>query len=176
MDTYKHHQNKPKINTMNNIMTSSDFVAQFDSHIAITNKSRLLALLLTICGAALLFVAHLLREAEDLSTVVMTIGVVVLAVGVVKCIRPGSKITHKATGEHIRRELLGFESEQRAEAERALSEGRFEELKKLVAKGSSAPVVAVIYTTPSGGVKVGQLLHYVPYQYEPLTKVYSFIK
>lgn len=53
----------------------------------------------------------------------------------------------------------------------ALEGGNLELVKALAAK-EGAPIVTVTYHTASGSFMAGQIFHYVPYEYEPLSKVY----
>ena len=129
---------------------------------------RTLLIVITLFGVGVLAIANSLRDAENLSTLLLTIGIVLLAFGIIKLIRPSRKIYYVATGEVVRRHIEGHEQESKERVVAACREGNFGQIAALAAKNSSTPLVSVTYTTPSGSLRIGQVLNYVPYEYQPL--------
>lgn len=143
-------------------------LCQFCSEVEERSAGRLIPAFVTLAGGLLLMWANSLSEASDWSVSVFTAGIVMLAIGIIRLIRPSRTLVYVATGEKVVRHFEGHPQEARADVEKTLGEGNFEHLTSLKATTSSAPLVSVIYTTASGSFRIGQLLHYVPYEYQPL--------
>ena len=158
--------------TMNNILNKIDLCAHYPQLVAMKNKSRLIPVIITLVGIMVLALANSLSEAEDLSIGLYTIGLVVLIIGIVKLIRPSREIIYLKTGERISRRFDGYKQEDKEMVLTHLQAGDFDALAKRVFQGVNAPFVTVTYTTESGSLRVGQMMHYVPYEYEPLSEVY----
>lgn len=132
------------------------------------SAGRVVPAFVALVGIVLLVWASSLRDAENWSVAMLTIGIVVLAIGIIKLIRPSRTLFYVVTGEKVVRHFEGYEQEARTQVEKCLQEGSFEQLASLKASNSSAPLVSVTYSTASGSLRIGQLLHYVPYEYQPL--------
>lgn len=143
-------------------------LCRYCSEVEERSAGRVVPAFVALVGVVLLVWASSLRDAEDWSVAVLTIGIVVLAIGIIKLIRPSRTLFYVATGEKVVRHFEGHEQEARAHIEKALADGNFEVLASLKASTSSAPLVSVTYSTASGSLRIGQLLHYVPYEYQPL--------
>lgn len=152
---------------MNNILNSYD-LAYYYSEVELCDKKRTAPIIILLLGVALLVVAILIKENENLSTLLLTLGFVGAGVGIIKIIRPGIRITHSATGETIVRHEYTLEQENQAKAEELLRNGNHEALKALSKPNS--PLMVVTYSTPSGTLFIGQMFHYVPYEYQPLAE------
>ena len=152
---------------MNNILNRYD-LANYYGEIELCDKKRTLPIIILLLGVALLVVAILIKENEDLGTLLLTLGLVCAGVGIVKIIRPGIRITHSATGETIVRHEYTLEQENQAKAEELLRNGNHEALKAL--SKANSPLLVVTYSTHSGSLFIGQILHYVPYEYQPLAE------
>ncbi len=154
---------------MNNILNREDLCRLYPAEVALKSGSRVVPAIVTLAGIILVALSGSLGDdQENLSTALFTLAIVVLAFGIIKLIRPSRTLFCVATGEKVTRRFEGHEQEARAHIEQALKDGNFELLDGLKAAGSSAPLVSVSYTTPSGSLRIGQLLHYVPYEYQPL--------
>ena len=81
------------------------------SDVAERPTSRALPIIITLLGVGLLAITNSLRDAENLSTLLLTLGVVLLAFGVLKLIRPSRILYYVATGEVVRRHIEGHEQE-----------------------------------------------------------------
>lgn len=160
---------------MKNILNKESLCTHFPQ-VEIRSKSRLLPTITTLIGIIILSLSISLKDAENLSTALLTIGVVILAIGIIKLIRPSQMMVFASTGERVVRRIEGHSQEVKAEIEASLRSGDFEAITPLIAKGSCAPLVSVTYTTPSGSLRIGQVLHYIPYEYEPLTEAFAHIK
>ena len=160
---------------MKNILNKESLCAHFPE-VAIRNKSRAIPIVVTLTGILILILSISLKEAENLSTALLTVGVVVVAIGIIKLIRPSQELIFVTTGERITRRTESHEQEVRSDIERALHSGNFEALASLSAKTSSAPLMSITYTTSTGSLRIGQVLHYIPYEYEPLTEAFAHIK
>lgn len=154
---------------MNNILNKEDLCGYFPE-VVLRPASRLVPALVTLVGLIVLVWASSLTEADTLSAALLTLGVVVLGFGVIKLIRPSRSLIYLPTGEKVVRHFEGHEQEARSQVEEALTKGDFEALGALKAQSNSAPLVTVTYTTPSGSLRIGQALHYVPYEYVPLAE------
>lgn len=154
---------------MINILNKEDFCGFYED-IALRTKSRLISLFVIFVGILLLFLAIYLKEAENLSTALLTIAFVVFGIGLVKLIQPSRVMIYTPTGEKVVRRFARYEQDKRSDVEKAIAGGDYQRLLSLESKESNAPVVAIIYSTTSGSVLIGQLLHYVPYEYEPLVE------
>ena len=159
---------------MNNIMNRGDLCRHY-SEVEERSAGRVVPAIVTLVGIVLLVWASSLGDAENWSVamftigiVVFAIGIVVFAIGIIKLIRPSRTLFYVATGEKVVRHFEGYEQEARTQVEKCLQEGNFEQLASLKASNSSAPLVSVTYSTASGSLRIGQLLHYVPYEYQPL--------
>ncbi|MBO7300952.1 MAG: hypothetical protein J6U53_06085 [Tidjanibacter sp.] len=139
-------------------------------------KSRLIPTLITLIGIIIISLSISIKEVENLSTILLTIGIIISAFGIVKLFRPSQEMVYITTGEKVLRHIKGHKQEVKAELEETLCNGNFEALTPLISESSCAPIVSVTYTTTSGSLQIGQLLHYVPYEYEPLSEVYVHIK
>lgn len=159
---------------MKNILNKESFCAHFPQ-VEIRYKSRLLPTITTLAGIVTLIFATSLKDAENLSTALLTFGVVILAIGIIKLIRPSQIMVFTETGERVVRRMEGHTQEVKADIEASMRNGDFEAITPLISKSSCAPLVSVTYTTPSGSLRIGQILHYVPYEYEPLSEVYAHI-
>ena len=159
---------------MKNILNKESFCAHFPQ-VEIRYKSRLLPTITSLVGIIILSLSTSLKDAENLSTAILTIGVVILAIGIIKLIRPSQMMVFTVTGERVVRRMEGHTQEVKADIEASLRNGDFEAITPLISKSSCAPLVSVTYTTPSGSLRIGQILHYVPYEYEPLSEVYAHI-
>lgn len=157
---------------MNNILNKTDLCAQYSQLVTMKEKSRIIPAIMTLVSVVLLALANTIVEAETLSITLFTAGVVVLIVGIVKLIRPSHEIIYLKTGEKVTRRFEGHEQEHREKVTNILKSGDFKALASVVAKNSSAPIVSVTYTTPSDSLRIGQILHYVPYEYAPLSDVF----
>lgn len=152
---------------MNNIMNRGDLCRHY-SEVEERSASRVVPAIVTLVGIVLLVWASSLGDAENWSVAMFTIGIVVFAIGIIKLIRPSRTLFYVATGEKVVRHFEGYEQEARTQVEKCLQEGNFEQLASLKASNGSAPLVSVTYSTASGSLRIGQLLHYVPYEYQPL--------
>lgn len=150
---------------MNNILNRYD-LANYYGEVELRNKLRTTPIIILLLGVALLVVAILIKDNENLSTALLTIGFVCAGVGIVKIIRPGIQITHSATGETIARHEYTVEQEEQSKAEELLRNGNHEALKALSKPNS--PLMVVTYSTASKALFIGQMFHYVPYEYQPL--------
>lgn len=136
-------------------------------------QSRLMPVVATLLSIAIIVLSAMLKEKEDLSTVLLTVGVVALVASLAKLAIPSRRLVYLPTGEKIVCVSLNHPKELAERVEHALASGN-QELLKALAVGQSAPLMTVLYTTSSGSLFAGQTLHYVPYEYKPLTKVYLF--
>jgi hypothetical protein len=127
----------------------------------------------TLLSIAIVALSVILRESEDLSTVLLTVGVVALVASLAKFANPSKRLVYLPTGERVVCVSLNHPKELAERVEHALGSGNGDLLKAL-AVDQSAPLMTVLYTTPSGSLFAGQTHHYVPYEYKPLTKVYLF--
>ncbi|MBQ8272216.1 MAG: hypothetical protein IJZ09_04340 [Tidjanibacter sp.] len=152
---------------MKNILNKEDLCGYFPE-VVLRPASRLVPAVATLVGLIVLVWASSLTEADTLSAALLTVGIVILAYGVIKLIRPSRTLYYLPTGEKLSRHFEGHEQDMRSEVDKALVSGDFEALGSLKAQNSSAPLVTVTYTTPSGSLRIGQALHYVPYEYVPL--------
>ena len=159
---------------MKNILSKESLCAHFPQ-VEMRQKSRLIPTLTSLAGIIFLALSTSLKDAENLSTALLTIGIAILAFGIVKLIRPSQMMVFTATGERVVRRMEGHTQEVKADIEASLRNGDFEAITPLISKSSCAPLVSVTYTTPSGSLRIGQILHYVPYEYEPLSEVYAHI-
>lgn len=161
---------------MNNILNKIDLCAHYPQLVAMKNKSRLIPAIITLVGIMILALANTLSEAENWSIGLYTVGLTVLIIGIVKLIRPSREVIYLKTGEKVSRRFDGYRQEDKERVLALLKEGNFDALGKRAAQGGSAPFVTVTYTTASGSLRVGQMMHYVPYEYEPLSEVYIHTK
>ena len=161
---------------MNNILNKIDLCAHYPQLVAMKNKSRLIPAIITLVGIMILALANTLSEAENWSIGLYTVGLTVLIIGIVKLIRPSREVIYLKTGERISRRFDGYRQEDKERVLALLKEGDFDALGKRAVQGGSAPFVTVTYTTASGSLRVGQMMHYVPYEYEPLSEVYIHTK
>lgn len=161
---------------MNNILNKIDLCAHYPQLVAMKNKSRLIPAIITLVGIMILALANTLSEAENWSIGLYTVGLTVLIIGIVKLIRPSREVIYLKTGEKVSRRFDGYRQEDKERVLALLKEGNFDALGKRAVQGGSAPFVTVTYTTASGSLRVGQMLHYVPYEYEPLSEVYIHTK
>ena len=161
---------------MNNILNKIDLCAHYPQLVAMKNKSRLIPAIITLVGIMILALANTLSEAENWSIGLYTVGLTVLIIGIVKLIRPSREVIYLKTGERISRRFDGYRQEDKERVLALLKEGNFDALGKRAVQGGSAPFVTVTYTTASGSLRVGQMMHYVPYEYEPLSEVYIHTK
>ncbi len=159
---------------MKNILDKESLCAHFPE-VEIRSKSRAVPLVVALTGILITILSISLKDVENLSTALLTIGVVVAAIGIIKFIRPSQVLIFVTTGEKVTRRIEGHEQEAKSDIEHSLRSGNFEALAPLAAKNSSAPLVSVTYTTPSGALRIGQVLHYVPFEYEPLSDVFVHI-
>lgn len=116
-----------------------------------------------------------MKENESLATTLFVVGITLLGIGIVRLVAPGSILIYVPTGEKIQTKTYNHHQGLEGEVEHALAKGRVDSLKNLAAK-ENAPLVTVTYTTASGSLFAGQTLHYVPYEYEPISKVYIIEK
>lgn len=72
---------------MNNILNKED-LCRYCTEVEERSVGRIVPAIITLVGIVLLVWASSLRDAEDWSVVLLTIGIVVLAIGVIKLIRP----------------------------------------------------------------------------------------
>ncbi|MBO5805341.1 MAG: hypothetical protein J6R10_00585 [Tidjanibacter sp.] len=151
---------------MENILKKEALCA-LSNNIEITYRKRITPILLLLLSVGLIIVARRLYDAEDLSTIMLTVGVVVLIVAVVKLIAPSRVVRYKPTGEKIVTHTYNHPIETSKEVERALRSGDLEYVATLAAK-ENAPLMTVLYSTPSGRFVAGQTLQYIPYEYTPL--------
>lgn len=151
---------------MKNILKPID-LADACAEVEMKNNNRLVPAVVTLLGVVVVVISTMLADAENLSTMLLTLGVVVAGVGIVMLIRPGSKLIYRATGERIHRHSYSHPVERKERVMAALNEGKFDLVVSLDAR-QNAPLMSVIYRTTSGSFCAGQLLHYVPYEYEPL--------
>ncbi len=161
---------------MNNILNKIDLCAHYPQLVAMKNKSRLIPAIITLVGIMILALANTLSEAENWSIGLYTVGLTVLIIGIVKLIRPSREVIYLKTGERISRRFDGYRQEDKERVLALLKEGNFDALGKRAVQDGSAPFVTVTYTTASGSLRVGQMMHYVPYEYEPLSEVYIHTK
>ena len=161
---------------MSNILNKIDFCAQYPQLVVMKDKSRLMPAIITLVGIMILALANTLSEAENWSIGLYTVGLTVLIIGIVKLIRPSREVIYLKTGERISRRFDGYRQEDKERVLALLKEGNFDALGKRAVQGGSAPFVTVTYTTASGSLRVGQMMHYVPYEYEPLSEVYIHTK
>lgn len=161
---------------MNNILNKIDLCAHYPQLVAMKNKSRLIPAIITLVGIMILALANTLSEAENWSIGLYTVGLTVLIIGIVKLIRPSREVIYLKTGERVSRRFDGYRQEDKERVLALLKEGNFDALGKRAVQGGSAPFVTVTYTTASGSLRVGQMMHYVPYEYEPLSEVYIHTK
>lgn len=159
---------------MKNILHKESLCALFPQ-VEIRYKSRLFSTITTLVGIIILSLSISLKDTENLSTALLTLGVVILAIGIIKLIRPSQIMVFSTTGERVVRRMEGHSQEVKAEIEASLRSGKFEEIVPHISKSSCAPLVSITYTTTSGSLRIGQILHYVPYEYEPLSEVYAHI-
>ena len=155
---------------MDNIMNKDDLCA-YCTQIEMRYKSRLLPVLGTMLAIAAIVAALAMKEDEDISTALLTLGIVLLIVAVVKLFAPGKRLIYTPTGEVVVAKTYNHPQGLEDRVEHALASGNLELVKALAAK-DGAPIVTVTYSTASGSFVAGQIFHYVPYEYEPLTKVY----
>lgn len=161
---------------MNNILNKIDLCAHYPQLVAMKNKSRLIPAIITLVGIMILALANTLSEAENWSIGLYTVGLTVLIIGIVKLIRPSREVIYLKTGEKVSRRFDGYRQEDKERVLALLKEGNFDALGKRAVQGGSAPFVTVTYATASGSLRVGQMMHYVPYEYEPLSEVYIHTK
>ncbi len=160
---------------MKNILSKESLCTHFPQ-VEMRQKSRLIPTLTALAGIIILALSISLKDAENLSTALLTIGIAILAFGIVKLIRPAQEMVFVTTGEKVFRRMEGHNQEVEYELKESLRNGNFDTLTTLIAKNSCAPIVSVTYTTTSGSLRIGQILHYVPYEYEPISEVYAHIK
>lgn len=154
---------------MKNILKKEDLCGYFPE-VVLQPASRLIPAVVTLVGVIILVGASSLTESGNMSAALLTLGVIVLGFGVIKLIRPSRSLVYIATGEKVVRHFEGHEQESRSQVEEALAKGDFEALAALKAQSNSAPLVTVTYATPSGSLRIGQALHYIPYEYVPLAE------
>lgn len=154
---------------MNNILNKEELCRNF-SDVEMRSGSRLLPAIVTLVGIIFLVWSSNVGDAENLGAALLVVAIALLAFGVVKLIRPSRELVYMATGEKVVRNFVGYEQEKRQGVEDALKAGDLEKLHSLASKNSSAPLVTVTYVTRSGSLLIGQMLHYVPYEYQPLTE------
>ena len=152
---------------MNNILNREDLCGYFPE-VILRPASRLVPTMITLVGIIILVWASSLTESNGFSAALFMIGVVALAIGIITLIRPTRSLRYLPTGEKVVRHLEGYEQEARSRIEQALATGDIEALNALKSHSNSTPLVVVTYSTPSGSLCIGQVLHYVPYEYEPL--------
>lgn len=159
---------------MENIMHKEGLCAHCPQ-VEMRYKSRLMPVVATLLSVAVVVLSFMLKEMEDLSTVLLTVGIVALVVSVIKLVSPSKVLIYTPTGEKVSRSSINHSAELIERVEHALSSGNVELLRALAAKESS-PLMTVLYTTPSGSLLAGQTLQYIPYEYHPKTRVYIFTK
>lgn len=143
--------------------------------VEIRYKSRLMPVVATLLSVAVVVLSSMLKDMEDLSTVLLTIGVVALVASAAKLVAPSKVLIYTPTGEKIRRSSLSHKAELAERVEHALGSGNTELVRALAVK-ESAPLMTVLYSTPSESLIAGQTLEYIPYEYQPKSKVYIFTK
>lgn len=143
--------------------------------IEMRSKSRVAAIVSTLFAVAIIAASAMIKDMEDLSTVLMTVGVVALVASLAKLFGPGKKLTYRPSGERVMRVTLSHTQEVAQELESALSRGDYKQVVALASK-ESAPLMTIVYRTPSGSLFAGQSFQYIPYEYQPLTKAYLFAK
>lgn len=156
---------------MKNILSKEELCSNF-AEVEMRAGSRVVPAVVTLLGIILLVCVNTLGDAESLSAALLMVAIVLLAFGIVRLIRPAREMVYVTTGEKVVRKFTAYEQENRQSVEDVLKEGDFDKLTPLAAKNSSAPLVTVTYATPSGSLRIGQMLHYVPYEYQPLTEPY----
>lgn len=159
---------------METIINKEDLCA-LCPQVDIKSKGRMLAAIATAVSIAIIVVAAIVKEMEDLSTILMTIGVISLVASLAKLIGPGKRLTYRPTGERIFRVSLDHPTQAAESVEEALKKGDYQRVKELATR-QSAPLMTVVYGTKSGSFFAGQTLQYIPYEYQPLTKAYLFTK
>lgn len=148
-----------------------DDLCAYCSQVERKYRSRLLPVLGTMLSIAVIVAASAMKDSEDVSTALLTLGVVLLIVAVVKLFAPGKRLIYTPTGEPVVAKTYNHPQGLESRVEHALEGGNLELVKALAAK-EGAPIVTVTYHTTSGSFMAGQIFHYVPYEYEPLSKVY----
>lgn len=151
---------------MENILNKEALCA-LSNNIEITYRKRITPILLLLLSIGLIIVARRLYDAEDLSTIMLTVGVVVLIVALAKLIAPSRVMRYKPTGEKIVVHTLNHPLATTKEVERALRAGDLAYVEKLASK-DNAPLMTIIYSTPSERFMAGQTLQYIPYEYTPM--------
>lgn len=150
---------------MKDITKREDLLA-LCGEIDVKSKSRFVPVMLLLVGIIIVVLAFVVKELDNLSTALLTVGFVLAVVGVVKCVRPGERLVYRPTGEVIGLRKLNHELEFKPNIECAIVDGNIEGIITLRADGS-APLMSVCWSTPSGSLFVGQLLQYIPYEYKP---------
>ena len=152
--------------SMKDITKREDLLA-LSGDITIVSKSRFVPILLLLLGVALIVLAFSVdKDAENLSTALLTVGFVVAVIGAVGCIRPGERVVYGPTGEVMTLRKRCHEDCAQLNVERAIADGDVATMELLRAEGTT-PLMSVCWATRSGRVVVGQLHRYVPYEYSP---------
>lgn len=151
---------------MKDITKREDLLA-LSGDITIISKSRFVPILLLLLGVAVVVLAFSVdRDAENLSTALLTVGFVVAVIGAVGCIRPGERVVYEPTGEVMTLRKRSHEDCVQLNVEKAIADGDVSAMELLRAEGST-PLMSVCWATRSGKVVVSQLHRYVPYEYKP---------
>ena len=151
---------------MKNIMTKSD-LCTCCAEVEMRRSSRLLPAVMTLLGVAFVVAALVIKNVENLSTALLTVGVVVMGLGLFRLVKPRAVLVYTPTAEPVGRHHYAHPTERRERVENAIREGKTDLVAALDAN-QNAPLMSVVYKTSSGSFVAGQMYHYVPYEYEPL--------
>ncbi|MDY3979972.1 MAG: hypothetical protein SOZ00_08120 [Tidjanibacter sp.] len=153
---------------MKNITNLSELL-EIDNNIECRRRSPIVGIVLAVAGAAMLVASYLTKESAQLSTLLFTIGFIVLAAGIIVALGKRYRLSYRPTGEKISCRKMLFDPKERGRLYSCISKGDLDTLQSFSTSQSSS-LMAILYTTPSGSISIVQVQEYVPHQYEPSTE------